>query len=609
MSNSKTTTVKQDDKGIFEEITMVSEDGSKHKESFFTPAMSENLELLNEMVPAGPPNAYSLLPLQEQEKYDIANYNRNSKKEEMEALGMTLSEMYPTTVNLTDNNLVPGFIAGQLDGTNNTDFVPYTDTRNENDAIEAYKAEKAYEAGQNWLDALKAGVIEDFGGDSSSKAIFDIATDDNGKIKFNLTDEKETLENFQSPEITIKKIEPAGFDENGNLIKFPEITTEDGNTTESSTLPNYSDPAKDPEAEAQIETIAADSTHNSAKALKALQEELNNHKFSPELMAQDYKQFLEEAGYIKDVDEQLYKSLIGVASALVMGYDVGEAITYGFGAQVEAQRLAKEEQDAKNDQMMDLLKEYGPNMTDDMWDAAIAELGANPNDSTLKFLTMGRDAARKSANAAAELSYIEKMVKLEKELYSLIDNEFNSLEETAEFTTMFNAVATQMRNSKKPGESLDEVAAKMALAKDRLIGAYGQWENYSKNVAGRPSSDRSLIKPWTWFKEKLPEITTPMVFFEGMHGLIDGSGANLIPLDPENKPEQYAKATLALHFLDGLEKDFQKNQIIQKDIFKKWSKEEKGQGGKFNNLDNYPDYFYAEVYKMFNARNQRLLAQ
>jgi len=407
----------------------------------------------------------------------------------------------------------------------------------------------------------------------------------------------------------INSIEPASFDEDGNLIKFPEITTEDGNTTESQTLPNYKDPFNDLEAEAQIETIAADSTHGSAKALKALQEELDNHKFSPELMAQDYKQFLEEAGYIKDVDGQLYKSLIGVASALVMGYDVGEAITYGFGAQVEAQKLAKEEQDAKNDQMMDLLKEYGPNMTDDMWDAAIAELGANPNDSTLKFLTLGRDATRKSANAAAELTYIDKMVKLEKELYSLIDNEFNSLEETAEFTTMFNAVATQMRNSKRPGESLDEVAAKMTLTKDRLIGAYGQWENYSKNVAGRPSGDRSLIKPWTWFKEKLPEITTPMVFFEGMHGLIDGAGGNLIPLDPENKPEQYAKATLALHFLDGLEKDFQKNQIIQKDIFKKWSKEEKGQGGKFNNLDNYPDYFYAEVYKMFNARNQRLLAQ
>ena len=407
----------------------------------------------------------------------------------------------------------------------------------------------------------------------------------------------------------INSIEPASFDKDGNLIKFPEITTNDGNTTESSTLPDYKDPFNDPEAEAQIETIAADSTHGSAKALKALQEELDNHKFSPELMAQDYKQFLEEAGYIKDVDGQLYKSLIGVASALVMGYDVGEAITYGFGAQVEAQKLAKEEQDAKNDQMMDLLKEYGPNMTDDMWDAAIAELGANPNDSTLKFLTLGRDATRKSANAAAELTYIDKMVKLEKELYSLIDNEFNSLEETAEFTTMFNAVATQMRNSKRPGESLDEVAAKMTLTKDRLIGAYGQWENYSKNVAGRPSGDRSLIKPWTWFKEKLPEITTPMVFFEGMHGLIDGAGGNLIPLDPENKPEQYAKATLALHFLDGLEKDFQKNQIIQKDIFKKWSKKEKGQGGKFNNLDNYPDYFYAEVYKMFNARNQRLLAQ
>lgn len=566
----------------------------------------------------------------------------NSKEKKVETLNngdkktteYVFSSNPSNTIDSNNNNMIPGFEAsGIIDNTNNSFYVPYNYNRDEQESIDALKSEIAYNAGKDWLNAVRQGVAEDFGGDSISSNLpinlvhsqqdrlakqedpysdstlypgnEDASFDSNTVYNMGVSDDGSFVYS------NISSIEPADFDEDGNLTKFPKITTEDGDTKESSNLPNYNDPANDPEAEAQIEIIAADKTHNSATALKTLQEELNNHKFSPQLMAQDYKQFLEEAGYIKDVDEQLYKSLIGVASALVMGYDVGEAITYGFGAQVEAQRLAKEEQDAKNDQMMDLLKEYGPNMTDDMWNASIAELGANTNDPALKFLTMGREATRKTENAAAELSYVEEIYKLEKELFNLIHREGdnNNTIEAAEFTDMFYAVADQMEISRKPGESLDTVLSKMKLAKSRLIGAYGQWENYSKNIAGKPSSERSAWKPWTWFKEKLPEITTPMVFFEGMHGLIDGGGANIIPLDPENKPEQYAKSTLALYFLDGLEKDFQKKQEIQKDIFNKWSKEEKGKGGSFDSIDNYPDYFYAEIYKMINERNKQILSQ
>jgi len=268
---------------------------------------------------------------------------------------------------------------------------------------------------------------------------------------------------------------------------------------------------------------------------------------------------------------------------------------------------------------MELLKEYGPYMDDNMWNAAISDLfpdGAK-NNTVLDFMTMGRKSMKDSESAAAEVTYIDGMIALEKELFAMIyqergaDGEGGNLSEATEFTTMFYQVADQMKRAMKPGDSLSSVSTKMNLAKDRLLGAYGQWENYNRYQAGNVEDveAKAFYKPWTWFTEKLPAITTPMVFFEGMHGLIDGGGANVIPLDPEKKPMQYQKATLALYFLKGLESDYQKNQEIQKDIYKKWSKEEKGQGGSFNSIDNYPDYFYAEVYKMFNARNKKLLSQ
>ena len=151
-------------------------------------------------------------------------------------------------------------------------------------------------------------------------------------------------------------------------------------------------------------------------------------------------------------------------------------------------------------------------------------------------------------------------------------------------------------------------------AEGRLLTAFTQWHKYNNTwkLDREKQENKSKLKPWTWFgNDPLPKITTPMVFWEGLHGLVDGSGANLVPLDPETQPLQYYQATMGLFLLDAVEptdttEGYQKNLEIQKDIHNRWVKEERETAGS-NFKENYPGYFFAEVYKLMDAKHKEML--
>jgi len=630
-----------------------------------TKEQQEELEYqMRQLYPVGPPNAYDVeLSMQEREAYDIANYNRIDQAENAKALGTDVQSLFGDSgiSNITNfqqigsdgvitskekysydngdsketiskkgsevfdgNEMNGSSIAGMHDYTNSdaekfipndetTHMMPNGDlmpgaTHGAGDSSDTLTDEE-FETGKNaFINMLTYKPPEE----SSSKGVFTIGDDGNFALN-------EDSGKFKTTEIKITKVTPADFDKDGNLIKFPVVKYEDGSEIESATgidlttattnLKNNNGEAEPGSQEDMVAAIAEDSEHNTVEALEILQKELAEHKFSPELMAAAYEEFLKEAGYIENVDERLYKAIIGAAGAAMMGADIGDAIAYGFGAQEKARQIEMAEKQVKSEQLFDILKEYGAYMDDEAWNGALETLGLSPDDSMVGHLSLGRDAMRKDNNSQASSAYTDKLHKVKKDLFEKIyqertaGGEPGNLLSAVEFNHMFDAVAKQFSDSGNP-EGIFE-------AEGQLLEAYGQWERYQSNYKkDKENREKSFLKFWHWdiFNDEVPNITTPMVFYEGLSGLIDGGGANILPLDP--KKEDYALATMALSYLKGMVPGYEENQKTQMEIFNTWSKTTKGvSGADYNTLAEYPKYFASQVYKMLDARNKEMLAK
>jgi len=90
-----------DDSGETLEETNVDENDVKTTTKVFTPAtyLEQAATAMREEelgYPAGPPNAYDMLSMQEQERFDAINAERRDKEENAAALGATVQELYPS---------------------------------------------------------------------------------------------------------------------------------------------------------------------------------------------------------------------------------------------------------------------------------------------------------------------------------------------------------------------------------------------------------------------------------------------------------------------------------------------------------------------------------
>ena len=111
-----------DESGETLEEINVDENDIKTTTKVFTPAtaleQAETAMREEELgYPAGPPNAYDMLSMQEQERFDAINAERRDKEENAAALGATVQELYPTveTFNGPSISKVPSPHLGELE--------------------------------------------------------------------------------------------------------------------------------------------------------------------------------------------------------------------------------------------------------------------------------------------------------------------------------------------------------------------------------------------------------------------------------------------------------------------------------------------------------------
>jgi hypothetical protein len=328
-------------------------------------------------------------------------------------------------------------------------------------------------------------------------------------------------------------------------------------------------------------------------ALQILQDKVDSYVKSPELIATELDQFMRESGYLVDVDAELHKGVMMFAAAIAMGSNLSQAMSASFGQLAYEDEQQQIQDQANKDRMMDLLKTNGKFMTPASWKAALDSMPLSKNDKNYLDILQQTSSAEATETAAAE--YLGKVQKFEKELVEMVHIKTGDGKNTSRipaFREMMHQVNIQMTQAGRSKEFLG------SITQNELLEAFTDWEDYLAQPAEKESAWWAI---WDWFDTPTKKILDPIVFYEGNQGLIGESGSPSIPIDKEDPHYEYI---LIAQQYNGLmnQNDQDKMDAEESDIYNQWFKEEKGKGGAFSDVSNYPYYFAVEIKKRLRER-------
>ena len=393
-------------------------------------------------------------------------------------------------------------------------------------------------------------------------------------------------------------IEPAELNEDGSVKKFPKVDEKSSadaynpNTDVESILKGENTPTSE-----MTKLVLANG--EAIENLKILQEQVDKYQQSPEMIKKAYDSFLKESGWLKNSNEDLFKGLVGFASAMVMGLDVTDALGLGFGIvqqQKEEEIAAREERKAK---FVELLKDSGPYMNDTAWEATLERLGFD-NADDIEYMNLFRDLGRTKLNTTSAESYIEDVQAMEKELKDLLihpgmegnQGEYN------EYVALFNYAQSQYKSNPE----------NFLKAKEQIAQAFTQWQDYKLSDKAKGEGPKRIWFPWTWNNKENPNVLSPIVFFENLHGLVDLDGKFMMSVKADDP--NYALIGEANLYLNNMFANDQ-NRIKEASmkIAADWSKNHKNKtGSKYKNKEDYSEFFIIEVNKLVQNRTSEIIS-
>ena len=329
-------------------------------------------------------------------------------------------------------------------------------------------------------------------------------------------------------------------------------------------------------------------------ALEVLQEKVDSYRKSPELIAAELEQFLTEAGYLKDVSEDLYKGAVMFATSIAMGSNLGQAMSASFGQLALEDEAELERNQANKDRMFDLLKTNGKYMTPASWNSALKSMNLTPQDE--EYFRMLRESIQNEATETASVEFLEKVQEFDDALIEMIHVKTGDNANTAD---MFEVKSMQQEVLKKLTESGRREQYFTNTTQGALAEAYTEWNKYKDMPADK---EGSWWQFWKWFGEGDKMILDPIVFYDGMQGLIGADGISSdIVIDPDN--EHYEHALIGKQYLKVMHgNNATKMAEEQADIYNQWFKEEfQKSGSKFKNREDYLFYFATEVKERLKA--------
>jgi len=321
-------------------------------------------------------------------------------------------------------------------------------------------------------------------------------------------------------------------------------------------------------------------------ALEILQAKVDSYQKSPELIAAELEQFMTEAGYLEDVDQELHKGAMMFAVAIAMGANLSQAMSASYGQLAYEDEQQQIVDQANKDRMMDLLKTNGKYMNKASWKSALD--GMNLSQKDQDYLDVLYQTSNAEATETAAATYLESVQDLEKELLELVHiktGDGKNTDRMPEFLDMVHSINVQMS---KAGNSKQFLTGP---TKTQLVEAYTDWEKYLAQPAEKTAA---WWKIWDWFGTPAKKILDPIVFYEGNQGLIGAAGTPSIPIDKDDPNYEYI---LIAQQYNGImhNSDRDKMDAEELSIYNQWFKEVKGKGGAFNDLDKYPYYFAVEI--------------
>jgi len=393
-------------------------------------------------------------------------------------------------------------------------------------------------------------------------------------------------------------IEPAELNEDGSVKKFPKVDEKSSadaynpNTDVESILKGENTPTSE-----MTKLVLANG--EAIENLKILQEQVDKYQQSPEMIKKAYDSFLKESGWLKNSNEDLFKGLVGFASAMVMGLDVTDALGLGFGIvqqQKEEEIAAREE---RKNKFVELLKDSGPYMNDTAWEATLERLGFD-NADDIEYMNLFRDLGRTKLNTTSTESYIEDVQAMEKELKDLLihpgmegnQGEYN------EYVALFNYAQSQYKNNPE----------NFLKAKEQIAQAFTQWQDYKLSDKAKGEGPKRIWFPWTWNNKENPNVLSPIVFFENLHGLVDLDGKFMMSVKADDP--NYALIGEANLYLNNMFANDQ-NRIKEASmkIAADWSKNHKNKtGSKYKNKEDYSEFFIIEVNKLVQNRTSEIIS-
>ena len=445
MSANKTHLIKEDEKGRTEEFTEVFGNGSKTKQSFFTPLMSESSQLLNDMVPPGPPNAYELLSPQERIPYDIFNDERYANEKERIALGMTRSEWQdmmnsdaPTmadntsdTISLLDNNNLARYFE---DSTENPNGV----------MIDTQSAQDQSRVPYQKVGDYKTGI---------KRSLFDN----------NLVPNEETGNYELMPKETNRE---------ANIRGKAPIVSEPVNTNNEE-LNNQRQQTLDLTTE-DIAIIDASPTGQSMA--QEFGNDLAAANGDPAKIDAAKAEFGDGLFDLAEYDPQLAKSLFAMMGAMLMGESFGDAMATGFGVMEEAAMEEEATNKAAADEVVALLIDNAEYLSDDVFFATLAQY--NLSDEQLKDITMkygiAKSAAQNKKTATNLAQALTDLNKFEKDTIALYTDSDNVGAVAPKIRQLLTYVHDQLDKQAKPTWLLDPKNRENRDALEEAIGTYAK---------------------------------------------------------------------------------------------------------------------------------------
>ena len=329
-------------------------------------------------------------------------------------------------------------------------------------------------------------------------------------------------------------------------------------------------------------------------ALEVLQEKVDSYRKSPELIAAELEQFLTEAGYLKDVSEDLYKGAVMFATSIAMGSNLGQAMSASFGQLALEDEAELERNQANKDRMFDLLKTNGKYMTSASWNSALKSMNLTPQDE--EYFRMLRESIQNEATETASVEFLEKVQEFDDALIEMIHVKTGDNANTAD---MFEVATMQQEVLRKLTESGNRNQYFSNTTQKAMVDSYTEWVKYKDMPA---DNDSAWWKFWDWFEEGDKMILDPIVFYDGMQGLIGADGISPDIVISKDSPH-YEHALIGKQYLKVMHgNNATKMAEEQADIYNQWFKEEfQKSGSLFKNKEDYLFYFATEVKKRLKA--------